>query len=754
MFPCKWYIYLSHCLCHREEQRFLSTTMAALSNQFLAEDVLFSHGLLDIAEEAYSQILKHALEMDDKPLEVAALKAIGDVYLEKGRLSQDGKDFTKASALYNAALVRCADWDGRQSLVHRIKRTEKCFMRYVAGIRKHVPSTRREDMNRKLQLQKIRNRSKEQLETLSSVTNHSYEGNPMESEETRNTERKRTEAVRSLYSYIAVKMKQFIVGMVEECIETLRPVPCQYAMVGMGSICREEMTPYSDLEFAILVKEGKCTDQTKTYFRTLTHLLHLKVLNLGETILPSMAIKSLNDFNNKETDWYYDDTTPCGFSFDGSMPWASKTALGRDQTSSKPALELIMTPSEMAELQKDERSVKEGYHLADVLCNVTLISGNYNNQTCQMTVGDALYRTLEIPTGQSSVFLQPRIALHAGGNVVTQAESCQVSEEFYLDRRGVWPLNHIFSYSATSGPFFILIARSDGYMYIRWMGPAHLSPCLDGLVVQLAISCNSDPLQTCVSFKLDGTAVYDYQSGSSPCLFATDSTGSGSGLSPMSRTHANPVLTSQVTETPTSSRPPASNSDLAMIIGVAVGAVLALAVIGVSVAFLFYRAGKVAGRQRSTMRTNLPASARKKDGVANPAYSSQASQKGANVPPPVPPRPGEEPNYYSSADPEDIYMELDGTQQRSLYRKGTSQGGAYTSLNATSPAEKDKGDASKGPEPPAPPPVGSIPGYEGVYVEPQPGEAGLPADADYEGYIVPKSEENEYLDLNGGSSNL
>ncbi|XP_019630701.1 PREDICTED: uncharacterized protein LOC109474781 [Branchiostoma belcheri] len=163
----------------------------------------------------------------------------------------------------------------------------------------------------------------------------------------------------------------------------------------MGSICREEMTPYSDLEFAILVEEGKCTDQTKTYFRTLTHLLHLKVLNLGETILPSMAIKSLNDFNNKETDWYYDDTTPCGFSFDGSMPWASKTALGRDQTSSKPALELIMTPSEMAELQKDERSVKEGYHLADVLCNVTLISGE---QTLVEAYRSKVQELLDLPS--------------------------------------------------------------------------------------------------------------------------------------------------------------------------------------------------------------------------------------------------------------------------------------------------------------------------------------------------------------------
>eukprot|EP00058_Branchiostoma_floridae_P027778 XP_002613269.1 hypothetical protein BRAFLDRAFT_68234 [Branchiostoma floridae] len=350
--------------------------MAALSDQFLAVDVLFSHGISDLAEEAYAQILKHAVEMDDKPLEVVALKAIGDVYLDKGRISKDGKDFTKASALYNAALVRCADWDGRQSLVHRIKRTEKCFLRYVVGIRNAVASTRKEDIGRKLQLGKIRCRCKEKLQTLSSHKYHSYEyeDNPMESEEARNAERRRTEAVRSMYHYVAVKMKHFIADIVDECIKTLGTVSCQYAMVGMGSICKEEMTPYSDLEFAILVEEGKCTDENKIYFRTLTHLLHLKVLNVGETILPSMTIKSLNDFKNKENDWYYDNTTPHGFSFDGSMPWASKTALGRDPTSAKPALELIMTPSEMAELQKDERSVKEGYHLADVLCNVTLIS--------------------------------------------------------------------------------------------------------------------------------------------------------------------------------------------------------------------------------------------------------------------------------------------------------------------------------------------------------------------------------------------
>ena len=45
---------------------------------------------------------------------------------------------------------------------------------------------------------------------------------------------------------------------------------------------------------------------------------------------------------------------------------ASKTPLGRVTTKNKPALELIRTPQEMAELQDEEVSLKEGYHLGKV----------------------------------------------------------------------------------------------------------------------------------------------------------------------------------------------------------------------------------------------------------------------------------------------------------------------------------------------------------------------------------------------------
>ena len=152
--------------------------------------------------------------------------------------------------------------------------------------------------------------------------------------------------------------------LVEECEVILGKPPCKYAIIALGSVARMEATPYSDLEFAILYEDETIGNKIN-YFRILSHFLHLKVINLGETILPAMAIKELNDFQSPDPDdcWFYDSFTPRGISFDGAMPWASKTALGRMATKYKPALELIRTPEHMAELQDEETAVQEGYHL-------------------------------------------------------------------------------------------------------------------------------------------------------------------------------------------------------------------------------------------------------------------------------------------------------------------------------------------------------------------------------------------------------
>jgi hypothetical protein len=79
----------------------------------------------------------------------------------------------------------------------------------------------------------------------------------------------------------------------------------------------------------------------------------MPMIKLGETILPSVGISSLNNFysKNKEDDWFYDDVIPKGFSFDGMIPWACKTPLGRREWRGQPRQEYIITVDEMLKLQ-------------------------------------------------------------------------------------------------------------------------------------------------------------------------------------------------------------------------------------------------------------------------------------------------------------------------------------------------------------------------------------------------------------------
>ncbi|CAH1270266.1 KLC1 [Branchiostoma lanceolatum] len=366
---------LPSALIARQTAKAATPDYSSYEEHLTKGDRALTDGKLDLAEREFASALKliHDPRKPDQCKEAECLCRLGDVYAQRGKRTKEGRKFTQAAALYNAAMARSVDGNGAK-LTDRLRETEQSFLQFTANIHKERSSYDRV-LRHKKRLEDMRARAKSQLQAID------QQHNPYQYDEDDpamvTVEAERAQAVKVLFKSIAKDRQVFIKDLVDECIATLGPPPCRYAFIGLGSQATELVTPYSDLEFAILIEEGKDNDDTRRYFLYLTHYLNLKVINLGETILPAMAIPSLNDFQSEdpEKDWFFDSVTPRGFAFDGFMPWACKTPFGREKTKTKPSVSLIQTPAKMAEFQQLEISLSEGYHLSDVLRRCVLLTG-------------------------------------------------------------------------------------------------------------------------------------------------------------------------------------------------------------------------------------------------------------------------------------------------------------------------------------------------------------------------------------------
>ena len=329
-------------------------------------------------EERYEDEFRFARQMKDtccdesgketNPAKAAEiLHQIGLIYRQR---SPDKIALIKSAGLFNAAIVR------NPPNVSQIKSDLSELCRHI--LKQSNANNQTADLIEKSQQVKV------------SVTNLRNEVKvflerkvPKMSEITSKTNlialnKAKTTAIQQLNKLIAHKYKQIMAELSQYCENVMGKPPCKYAVVGMGSLAREEITAYSDFEHIILLFDDENYKSYLDYFKWFSVIFHIVVLNVQETIVPSLNIASLNGNESSLGNWFYDDVTPRGICFDGMMPHACKFPLGRQQHTKHKhfTTELIKPVSEMLEYLSSDADLKNGYHLADILTKTCFVFGN------------------------------------------------------------------------------------------------------------------------------------------------------------------------------------------------------------------------------------------------------------------------------------------------------------------------------------------------------------------------------------------
>ena len=317
---------------------------------------------------------------EKKPQKENDTNASSKIFHEMGILfmqensSSDMLSVIRAAALFNAAISRNSTSKSQ---------AKKSLHTLCNQIQREAGCSENKDLIQQAELvktavEKMREKARKALQKIKKISDD------ITGDQLLLLEKEKTQKIRKIQDEISEDYKNIMKNLCQFCENVMGRVPCSYALVGMGSLARREVTPYSDFEHVIILKDdcqhsNKNYDNILNYFRWYSLIFHVVIINLGETIIPSVAIPDLNDKNSVLGDWFYDAYTKRGISFDGMMPHACKFPLGRmEATKDKPfSTELIKPVSEMLEFLNSNESVKQGYHLADILTKTCFVYGDF-----------------------------------------------------------------------------------------------------------------------------------------------------------------------------------------------------------------------------------------------------------------------------------------------------------------------------------------------------------------------------------------
>ena len=268
-------------------------------------------------ERYYYELLVQAKEADLLEEQILTLEKLSEYYLKK-------KDYIKASQLLNSALALVTEKPlFKRYFLTKLERIEELFFENE----KITNSKNTKGMI--LHYRRLLTAYRENCRTLHLQKNH----------------------IHTVLKTLTQAFKSLIKSLVTAGQEILGPSPVEWACIGLGSMARDEMCPFSDLEFAFLIEQA--TPEALNYFRRLTKVLELKIIHMGETAFPI--------FRDKDPS-----LTPNGFCLDigGNTPYGNRDTY-----------ELIGTPLQLARFQKQEW-IDENIILPNAMGTVCLIAGN------------------------------------------------------------------------------------------------------------------------------------------------------------------------------------------------------------------------------------------------------------------------------------------------------------------------------------------------------------------------------------------
>lgn len=234
-----------------------------------------------IKELAYKKTIEGIKDL------VVVLNNLGFLTTKLGDLSDNLKYYTDAAVFYQHALTIIEEKlktvidekiykEETEKLYIKLNEIKENIISAASNSTEEIINVGEETLKNKQTLANLRKDAKEKITTIE--------------EYNKKDNIKYINLATELFQDIAQKMKEFLAELYKESEQEIGKPPCEYTVIGLGSMALQQMTPYSDLEFAILTKNDNYRDSSdpkvKEYFKSLTHLVNFKIINLGETSIP------------------------------------------------------------------------------------------------------------------------------------------------------------------------------------------------------------------------------------------------------------------------------------------------------------------------------------------------------------------------------------------------------------------------------------------------------------------------------------